>query len=488
MINAPIDSSLWELTLPAVRAGWTAAQEYVNSGKYVSRESPLTYQENSAGWPSTVADRVRFSTTGPIDWSSLLYPQKTETSRVVVADVPMLERAVDAVVERVNTDEAFASCLTPFASSQHDDWREIAIRTEYLGMISSIVARAVATGVDSDEDLLSLYLQLERAKFAPKLTGDLVVPVTLTDFGTADPVVLDAGVRVERLTPEFQCSRAASAGEAEGVNPYLVAAATHAIVVERVVISNAPHPARRFASWGGNSQISPRDMEKVERAIQCVHIITRRSTGYNQVLVRPHGWADQWIRDLPPVWKVETVLNYPERRRHGAWNVQRHAIDPERVTEIVAAYPKLTTAPEDVHLAARRSIRAMKRKDDEDRTLDASIGIEALLLDGKAELSYRMALRAAAALCDEVPPTITYELARKVYNHRSDIAHGNVKSNQEFQYRGKSYRSSEIAPLLLNMLLKSRLLSAAPWSKATLEDRILEALEAFKPQGPKQKS
>ena len=44
------------------------------------------------------------------------------------------------------------------------------------------------------------------------------------------------------------------------------------------------------------------------------------------------------------------------------------------------------------------------RTNDEDRTLDATIGIEALLLNDNAELKYRLALRAAAALFDEYRP------------------------------------------------------------------------------------
>lgn len=58
----------------------------------------------------------------------------------------------------------------------------------------------------------------------------------------------------------------------------------------------------------------------------------------------------------------------------------------------------LTSAPDDVKLAARRAVRALMRTNDENRTLDATIGIEALLLDENAELKYRTALRAAAAL------------------------------------------------------------------------------------------
>lgn len=479
--RTPIDDRLWGLTLPAVRAAWAAAQEYVESGKFVPRLEDVTYAENNSGWPSTVSDSRQFSRTGPINWSGMFSLQSSDTSYVVVSEVADLSRAVDAVVERANRDAQFASRMSVLYGTMTPEWRERALRVGYLELVGSIIGRAVATGTHSDDDLLDIYLPLERARFALELSGDLVVPVTLTDFGTDEPVILDDEVRIERLSPDFQCARALSLRGVESINPYLVAAATHAIVVQQVTIPNHPYATRTLGSWGGTSPISSDDMDKVARAIQCVHIITGANTGYNQVLIRPHGWTDKWESGLPPVWKVDTTPSFPERLFPAPWNETRQPLDPKRVAEISAAYLSLARAPKDVQLAARRAVRAMMRTNDEDRTLDSTIGIEALLLDDNAELKYRMAFRAAAALFDEYDPRAIFELANKVYAHRSAIAHGKVNPKTSFEYGGRVWNSSEIGPVLLRALLRSRLLSAHPWVKKDLEPRILAALALYKP-------
>jgi Apea-like HEPN len=479
--GAPIHEFLWEVTLPAVRAAWAAGQAYVESGRYVPRFEPPANKEHFPGWPSTVdPDRIQVPTTAPVDWSRMFALEPSKYTYVTVEDVPELGSALAEVSEAAGRDELFASGMNTFDFSEDVEHRERSLRGDYLTLVSSIIGRALATGVDSDDELLEIYLQLERARFAPELTGDLVVPVTLTDFGTQEPVLLGENVYVERLTPEFQCSRAPSIRFTEGANPYLVAAATHAIVVRGITIGNQPYSGRVWGVLRGSSPIGA-DAEKVDRAIQCIHIITRARTGYNQLLVRPDGWADRWVYDLPPVWKSETVEQYPESPSRAPWQGPRQPIVPDAVSEISAAYKALAVAPNDVKLAARRSVRAMMRTNDEDRTLDATIGIEALLLDDNAELKYRMALRAAAALFDEYRPDDIFELAKKVYDHRSAIAHGSVKTKPSFTYDGHIVSSPEMAPLLLRALLRSRLLSSNPWTKNDLEPRILAALASYSP-------
>jgi hypothetical protein len=254
------------------------------------------------------------------------------------------------------------------------------------------------------------------------------------------------------------------------------------VVVRGITISNQPYAKRILGTFGGVDPIGAEHMDKIDRAVQCIHINLGSRTGYNQVLVRPDGWADGWVHDLPPVWRVETVSRYPETEAAPApWNGPLKPTDPQHLSDIAAAYVALNTAPNDVKLAARRSIRALMRTNDEDRTLDATIGIEALLLNDNAELKYRLALRAAAALFDEYETDSVFELAEKVYDHRSLIAHGRVDTKPSFMFNGTTVRSAEMAPLLLRLLLRSRLLSQNPWIKEDLEPRILAALSSYRP-------
>lgn len=123
----------------------------------------------------------------------------------------------------------------------------------------------------------------------------------------------------------------------------------------------------------------------------------------------------------------------------------------------------------------------MMRSDDEDRTLDAMIGIEALLLDNQPELKFRMALRAAAALRDDYEPVTIFGIAKNVYDHWSEIAHGAAPKKATFTHGGQTWRSADIAPFLLRELLRNYLLSPKPWTREDLDDRVLAALAASTP-------
>lgn len=486
--DAPINQFLWDITLPAVRAAWAAGREYAESGtNYVPRVARPQYKENDFGWPSTlVANRFgRAADDSQIEWSEMFGPAGEQFTRVAIEDVPELSNAIDEVVAAAKRDPDFASRMNVFNGSENDEWAEGQLRFEYRKrFVAEIIARADATGVDSDDDLLDIYLQLERARFWTTLKGDLVVPVILTDFGSDTPIELSDDVRIERMSDELQCARAPEVLYSTEVNPYLTAAATHAIVVQEITIDNSSYFLRVF---GGRRDISPvtvSDIEKVDRAIQVTHIVTRTRTGYTQLLVRPQGWADGWTADLPPIWKFSTRNNYPPSEDcQPPWNTQRQPLDANQVTEIASAFGSLSTAPKYVGLASRRAIRAMMRTDDEDRTLDAMIGIEALLLDNQPELKFRMALRAAAALYDEYEPATIFGIAKNVYDHRSEIAHGSAPKKATFTHGGQTWRSADIAPFLLQELLRNYLLSPKPWTKEELDDRVLAALAAYSPGG-----
>lgn len=88
----------------------------------------------------------------------------------------------------------------------------------------------------------------------------------------------------------------------------------------------------------------------------------------------------------------------------------------------------LRSAKPNIRLATRRLSLAALRNADDDRTVDACIGLEALLGEGRDELSHRLALRAATALgtrsSNPFNAQATYDLMKKVYVHRSAVVHG----------------------------------------------------------------
>lgn len=455
---------------------------YAESGKYVPRETQARYRVNEHGWPLTV--RPMFDDRGEpswINWRDLFGPRGGKFTHVAIEDVPELVASLEGVERLALEDPAFADRMTIGRWNPDDPSDHSRLRRTYLtDILAGTISRAEATGVDSDDidGLLAIYVQLERAKLAETLDGDLLVPITLTDFRISGNTPLGDGVHIEPLTEGLQCARAVNVLDSDSVSAYLVAAATHAIVVEDISIENRSYTDRIISANRADSTLIPASaMEHVDRLVQAVHIVTSMQTGYSQILVRPKNWADIWIGDLPAVWSLRTVREFPAGGSQ--WHGPKEVITDSHLAEIVVAFAKLRDSPKYAQLSARRAVRAMMRADDEDRTLDATIGIEALVLDtDKNELRFRLALRAAAALSDQWEPHAIFKLALGVYDHRSQIAHGATpkKSRETFKFEDTEFRSSDIAPFLLRSLLRSYLLSPNPWSPDTLDSRVLDAI------------
>jgi len=92
-----------------------------------------------------------------------------------------------------------------------------------------------------------------------------------------------------------------------------------------------------------------------------------------------------------------------------------------------------------LRVALDRFSRALEEIDPEEAVLDLAICAEALFLQGsQGELSYRFALR-AAALLGETSATRrqAFEIFARLYKVRSEIAHGNARSDKPFALAGK---------------------------------------------------
>ena len=114
-------------------------------------------------------------------------------------------------------------------------------------------------------------------------------------------------------------------------------------------------------------------------------------------------------------------------------------------------------------------------------TVDACIGLEALLSRETTELAHRLSLRAAAALASRATAprdaTRVYNMMKTVYSHRSAIVHG--ASNFKYRYvqlNGEKKETSYVATILLRELLLDLLERIDPWTPETLDETILRSL------------
>ncbi|MDZ5447758.1 HEPN domain-containing protein [Micromonospora sp. 4G57] len=465
---------LWELLLPAVRAARQAGREYEGRGKYVPRQSVTKYSENDVGWPQTTRDTLGSGTKdGPIDWPEMFGLDQGLLTRILVSEVSELARAVGEIGRRAIKDDELMRGVSKLAPLMELGERRGQVEFETVRrLIGTILNRADAVGAETDDALRSIYQQIERARFAKELSGDVIVPLVAVSFDTTEPIHVEGNTWIERLTQNDHRARAMPWLRQDNVSPYVAAAATHAVVLRDVRFPNRVHTIRT-----GRDLPPEVSVDTAQTVAEAVHIVTEKTTGYAQVLVRPDGWAESWVHDLPPLWSAWSGRAYPEELNDRRWDKKMSPVAASEAEEIARITRALKTAPKNVQIAARRCRRTTFRDDAEDMVLDVAIGIEALVGKEPDALTHRMAQRAAIALADDIPPENTYSLLKQFYSIRSKIAHGETPKRWTVRLNEQEWSATWTGLFLLRMLLRSRLLADKPWDATSLDERMLEKFQ-----------
>ncbi|WP_157553400.1 HEPN domain-containing protein [Jiangella gansuensis] len=463
---------LWEHLLPGLLAARHAGRAYAETGRYLPRQSRTDYSENDAGWPQTTADLLSSGSKGVLDWGELFSLHEGRYTHLLATDIPDLASSLRRISDQALADEALLRGLSRLAPHIDDaDERREQIEFETLRLLlGRILNRADAVDAEAEDDLRRIYAELEQARFAAELTGDVVVPLVAVTFELDEPIRLDTDIWLEPLTEADHRARALPWHRHDTVNPYVAAGATHAVVTRGVRFPNTLRQLRPPSPPDGLSTIV------AESVHEAVDIVTGRATGYAQILVRPHGWAESWVADLPPLWSAWTGRGYPEELNERRWDRSFETINAADTEQIVQIARALTTAPNNVRIAARRCRRVSFRDDAEDRLLDAAIGLEALLGKEPDALTHRLAQRAAVALADQMPPENTYSLVKQFYGTRSKIAHGVTPKRMTCRLGDNEWSAVSVGRFLLRELLKTRLLADEPWDAESLDEKMLTAL------------
>ena len=155
--------------------------------------------------------------------------------------------------------------------------------------------------------------------------------------------------------------------------------------------------------------------------------------------------------------------------------------------EIHVIYKQLLSENLRARLASERLFRSSRRTETADILLDACIGIEALVGQGRDELVHRMSQRAAAALsaysgtARPVNSHAVYSLLKKVYDQRSRLVHGGTLSRDQISFEGTDFSTVGTATMILRELLRAHLLASSPWSPEGLDELLLDALNRSDP-------
>jgi hypothetical protein len=431
-----------------------------------------------SGWPNLREGGLFHGADDPTDFSALFGPTRGPLKPLEYADVPELI----AVAQYARDHGTLRQRLTLSAPGK-DDVEDWLLKIEAVELPLSILERSRAGGVCDDADLLALYVQRERAWLLDSLPVEYVIPLAPTALDLDEVLQLDDNVRLERLDPGTQASRAPASSTIATVPAPVVSAATHALVVGPLMIENAGPGPRLF---GRAPEAIPLDV--ADFACQVLRLVSHIDVGYAQVLRRPIGWTDRWHYDLPALSVITTVRRYPERFDDYGWLRAPNPIPRAALEQASGLSSSLRMAPPNVQLASRRLSMAAMRDTDEDRTVDACIGLEALLGEGHDELSHRLAIRAATALAtrpeEPADAQTVYDLVKKVYSHRSAVVHGTQSDKSSTLPVGNvDWLAADVAVMILREVLIDALKRQPRWTPKTLDAQLLASLNRDKGDG-----
>lgn len=479
-LDEVLDPELWARVSVAIPAVNAVIDEHLAAGKWVPSASvPSMSAFSDSGWPNIKVPLLGDNETP--DYSRLFGPTAGTLTPFSYSDVPELAGVIDYVTSR--TDLVQRLDLVPETDLVTDEPKMWLVKHEAADLVLSVVDRARALGRPNDpETLLAAYREHERGILAPELDADLVAPLVLTSLELDEPLELGDGVRLEKLDEPTQLARARDHYSIEAVPPVVFGAATHAVVIAGVKIDNSSWFSRM---WRGRGPTIP--FEKLDLVVECLHVATGRSTGYAQLFLRPIGWADRWKHALPPVVDVGVFRRYPASFDNYGWlkrmppvSADQLAILPE-VFKSASKLSKGSKADKATRLALRRLSLADLRDDEDDKLVDACIGIEALLSNDSIEIAHKIATRGAVVLATRVAQPVdaqsAFRMFKAVYNRRSELVHGTAKEAKAiFKLNDGEARTSALAEFLLRKLLFSRLTSDPSWSIQDLDDGLMLSL------------
>ena len=277
------------------------------------------------------------------------------------------------------------------------------------------------------ETFRKLYEEWENSVFQETLAIDVLVPLICQHF-SFEHLQIAENTYIEKMPEAFQLARCPTGGAGHSPQELVIGAATHALVLEGWTISNDTQE-RRDLALGEMTAYSP-VIEKVDAFFAAFRVLRETDIGYGQIIARPKGWANYWRVWIPNVYFVSTRA-YPDTLEDGGWFWKREALDESAFQGLSMIYENILHQPK-LRVPSRRLNAALLRRDEEDSILDLTIGLEALLIgDGKGEINFKLAMR-AAALC-KVEPFEDYTamkvawLCKRIYDFRSAVVHGGSK-------------------------------------------------------------
>ncbi len=442
--DEPLDPKLFELVAEAVKEGLERVEVLRNENKYIGTYfdwPDLSHFESGMPYITT-----GYSSSGPTDYKYAFRLGKD--APIDVNSLPSFRTLVDYVIAH------------PVLKSYYgfEEGRDASFSTTAVHLLAEyLIDRHIhihGNTVFNREQLLPSYLPLEAALFKEKLGVNVVVPILFLHFDF-DEIRFGPDFGIVRMDDDFQRARATKRTSKLSVHDIVLGAATHALVLNRYEVEN---DGRFFQILHAYSEETAYPLPIIDAFFTAVRVVTGHQTGYAQLLLEPASWARSYKAHLPPL-EGTSARRYPAEFENLYWHRSVPTVTRAEAMKIGETFTKLRNAlgVNQLRIASRRLNLCYLREDEEDAILDATIGLESLLVGGERnEITHKLALRMAALSTLENniqrEAVDVFRDIKEIYKFRSAVAHGSSKSSQKREIAIKEGGAIPIVTAAINYL------------------------------------
>lgn len=288
---------------------------------------------------------------------------------------------------------------------------------------------------DLDEKLLSFIVEKLSRYTCARLGIDIYIPICLVTFED-DNIRLSDQAEIIRIPGNIQQARQQACAYETSSEDWVASCATHMIVLHNFGFNN-----ERYSNIPNDYRNYP--LQSIDEIMAIIRIVTGYALGYEQILCFPLNWVDSFCADLTPIYGAKSHFVNAKELKKSWMELPVAKINKCKISEIQNLYSTFLSLKEDksngnLVFALKRFNRCMLRDEDDDMTLDATIGLEALLSgETKNEITYTISNRIPIVFANEQNDFYTAEncrsIMKKIYNLRSKIVHGaNIKNKDMF--------------------------------------------------------
>lgn len=295
--------------------------------------------------------------------------------------------------------------------------------------IKALIDRYIHISKQTDFDettFRNIYVEWETGAFSDTLSFDIIVPLIYVTF-ESESLFFNKELGICKINDEIQVARIMRKSLDSSPYECVTGAATHGIILRGWHIENRAWLHREMVL--SDPDAFSKAIQLINQFFAALRSVTGFETGYNQLVVYPLGWGDNWNAHLPDI-SVVPVKAYPDHFNKGGWTEKPPIITNSQLAEAYRVYDTITTSGSNkLQLACNRLNEAYLRRTEDDAIIDITIGLEALLAyDSKAEITYRLAMRLAGLSklekFENYSPTDIFDICKRIYDYRSAVVHG----------------------------------------------------------------